>query len=153
MTTALASIGLTYDAADIQDADLGVFLEITQGLNEVPDVRGRDVVVPSLSGQIPRNRVMDTLKVVLTGYVRGNGFDQADRRADYRASSRYLRTLFSPTRVPAALVATLEDGVTTATLTCRPLNTIWNEVIQSEFARVSIELLAVEDWDFSDVGS
>lgn len=110
MTNAIASIGLTYAAADIQRADLGIFLQITEGLNEVPDVRGKDVVVPSLAGQIPRNRVMHQIKIVLTGVVCGNGTTEGDRRADYRAQSLFLRTLFASTRDPANLVAVLEGS-------------------------------------------
>lgn len=152
MSTDLATIGLTYDLADIQDQDLGIFLEITQGLHEPPEVRGRDVVVPSLAGQVARNRVVHQLKIVLTGIVRGNGASQASRHTDFRSQSLFLRTLFSPARLPAELVATLEIG-SQATIQARPINTIWNEVVKSEFAYVSVELLALEDWDFSGMGS
>lgn len=147
MSSAAATIPLTYDAIDLQDLDLGIFLEITEGLNETGEVRGRDVVVPSLAGQTARNRKFHQLKVVLTGIVRGNGTGQDDRQADYRQQSRYLRTLFDPARLPADLVLTTEDGAI-ATIAARPLNTIWNELVKSEFAQVSIELLAVGDWEF-----
>jgi len=152
MTSALATIGLLYDGVDVQDPDLGIFLEITQGLHETPEVRGIDVTVPSVDGQFPRNRRWHQLKLVLTGIVRGNGVDQDARQASFRQNSRYLRTLFSSTRMPADLTAYLEDGAS-AVIPARPLNIIPNELVKSEFMLVSVELLAVADWNFSDIGS
>ena len=149
MTTPLASIGLTYDAVDLQAADLSIFLEITSGLNEVAAVRGKDVLVPSADGQFARNRRKDHLDILLTGVVIGNGVDQAGRRAAYRASSRFLRDLFDPSRMPAALVASLEDG-DTATILARPVNSIWNEIVKSEYAKISVALYSVApDWTFT----
>lgn len=148
MTSPLAPIGLTYAATDLQDADLGIFLEITQGLNDSPEPRGRDVTVPGSDGQIPRNRRPHQLRLVLTGQVMGIGTTQALQRSNYRTKVKSLRTLFSPSRQPANLVATLEDA-TTGTISARPLNIIWNEIISSEYALVSVELVSVTpDWTF-----
>jgi hypothetical protein len=89
MTTALAVIGLTYASTDIQEADLGIFFVITQGLNEAPEVRGRDFIVPGMDGQVARNRRSDHLDILLAGNVRGNGVDEEAQRSDphQRASS------------------------------------------------------------------
>lgn len=146
MTTPAATIPLTYDAVDLQDADFGIFLEITQGLNDTPEVRGRDVTVPGLDGQIARNRKSHEMKLVLTGQVMGNGATEALRRSDYRTQVKFLRVLFSPKRQPALLRAPLEDG-TIQSISARPLNSIWNEVVASEFAYLSVELVSVDpDW-------
>jgi hypothetical protein len=146
MTSPLATIGLTYDAEDLQDFDLGIVLHITQGLNEAPDVRGKDVLVPGLDGQIPRPRRPHQLRLVLMGDVWGPGADTAARRSAYRVNQRFLRELFSPARDPADLVALAEDG-STWTISARPLNTIPVEQVPSEHATISVELLSIDpDW-------
>lgn len=142
MSSGAAVIGLTYDGTDIQQADYGIFLEIVRGLNEPPQVRGIDTVVPGLPGRVPRNRVVDVLTLELRGFVTGDG------RAAFRANAATVRALFYPTNDPAVLVATLEDG-STATITARALPTqLWGQVVP-EFATVSIELESVDpDWEF-----
>jgi hypothetical protein len=151
MTTALAVIGLTYASTDIQEADLGIFFVITQGLNEAPEVRGRDFIVPGMDGQVARNRRSDHLDILLAGNVRGNGVDEEAQRSDYRTNARAVRTLFNPNRDPADLVATLEDG-STWTIECRPDGSpIWNEQIVSQFAYVSVKLYSVApDWSIDE---
>ena len=52
MTSPVATIALSYDNVDLQESDLGIFLQIVRGLNEVPDVRGKDWIVPSTAGRI-----------------------------------------------------------------------------------------------------
>jgi hypothetical protein len=150
MTTALGIIPLTYDTDDLQPENLGIFLEITQGLDESPEVRGKDVTVPGLAGQIPRNRQPHQLRILLTGHVMGVGTTTAEIQSSYRTLARYMRTLFRPYRLPADLVAgPLEDG-STATISARPLNTIWIPEVPSEFSRVSVELFSVDpDWIYT----
>lgn len=152
MTNPVATIPLRYDSTDLQSPNFAIFLEITQGLNEVAEVRGRDVLVPSYDGQFARNRKFHQFHIVLTGIVRGNGIDVATRQSDFRTNSRLLRVLFDPARDPANLEADLEDGATVV-VPARPINIVPNEVIKSEFMFVSVELLAVQPWDFSDIGS
>lgn len=153
MTHPAATIPLTYGGEDLQAADLSLFLEITQGLNELPEVRGRDVLIPYLDGQRPRPRRPDTLRLVLAGHVMGNGAAAAARQADYRTTMRALGVLFDTARDPADLVATLEDGAT-ATISARPLSIMANEQVPSEFAKVSIELLSIDpEWTYSVAGS
>lgn len=146
MTSFLAAIGLTFDGNDLQPSDGSLFLEITSGLNEPPEVRGVDVVVPASAGQIPRTRKPDRLTIVLTGYVQGIGADQDASRIAFRTVVDNVRGLFDTAADPADIVATMEDG-STRTNTARTMNVIWNEVIKSEFATVSVELLSVvPDW-------
>lgn len=146
MTTDIAAIGLEYDLVDIQDTD-GIFLQIVSGLDDGYDVRGQDVVVPSADGRVVRPRRFDRIVVVLEGYVRGVGVDQDAARMDYRANRRILADLFAPDRDVADLRVVLEDG-DIARLSCRPMPSMaLVEVVQSEFANVSIELEAVSRWE------
>lgn len=156
MTTPVAAIPLTYDGDDIQlstDDQLELLLQITMGLNEPGDVRGQDVTVPYRDGQVVRPRRFHELPIALTGHARGIGATQDLRRAAYRQLMRYLRALFDPARMPADLVAELEDG-STATIAARPKpGMVVNEIIQSEYAELSIPMVAVEDWTIVDAGS
>lgn len=153
MTNGAASIGVTYDGTDCQDSDPGLFLEITRGINETIEVRGIDVVVPGLAGQIPRLRIGDSLRIVLSGFVAGAGMDLAAQKADFRSTMLAVRTLFDPTKEPAELALVLEDG-STATISARPLNIVVNDKVQSLFAYVSVELLSVApDWTITPGGS
>jgi hypothetical protein len=148
VTSPLASVGLTYDGTDLQPADLSFHLQIVKGLNETPQVRGIDVTVPALAGRVEANRINDVLPIVLEGFCRADPATttQATARSSYRDKVQVLRALFSPTRARANLVASLEDG-TTITISARPLpGMIWNELVLSEFALVSIELEGVGDW-------
>lgn len=150
-----ATIPLTFDGIDIQFADFGIHLEIVEGLNEGPTVRGVDVIVPALDGRVARNRRADTRRIVLAGHVMGNGATQALRQADYRDNVTTIQTLFDPTGDPAALVATLETG-DDWTIDARTLNVIWPhpEQVPSEFAYITIELESVTpNWSAVVVGS
>lgn len=145
MSTPLAIISLTYDAVDIQTADLGIFLTITYGLNEGPEVRGKDVLVPGADGMVARPRRPHSHKILLGGLVRGvTGATEALQMADYRTNMRFTQTLFDPARDPADLVAGLEDG-STWTIAGRPLSpgVLATEQVPSLEADVSIELLSV----------
>lgn len=149
MTTALATIGLTYDGVDLQDSDLQVFLEIVHGLNETPSVRGTDTVVPALAGRLEGNRVNDVLVITLEGYVRGDptSIDRDAAMASFRGNVQDVRTLFAPNRQRADLVATLEDG-SQLSISARPMpGMIWSEPVKSEVAQVSIELEGYGDWE------
>lgn len=150
MTTAAAQVGLTFDATDVQDLD-GLYLEITSGLDDSPTVRGEDVTVPYADGQTARPRRFHERRLILTGFVRGSGADETAQRSDYRTNVRAMLTLFDPAADPADLVATLEDGYL-ATIAARTLSVVTTSDVPT-FARVSIELLAVEDWSYAVVGS
>lgn len=152
-----AIIGLAYDSEDIQDFDGGIFCEITHGLNEAPEARGKDSLVPGLDGQVPRNRRPDKLDILLRCQVRGNPVQPAtiaESRSDYRTNARFVRTLFYPSRDEANLVATVEDG-STWTIAARPNGSpIWVEDVASEHATVSVALYSVApDWTIEEAGS
>jgi len=148
MTSAAAVVGLTYRGTDIQDTD-GIFLEIYRGLIEPVEVRGVDLIVPSRSGQIVRNRKGHRLGIGLRGWIRGVDasapIDEAGDRSDFATNRAAFRTLFDPTLDPGALVATLEDG-SSRTIDARTLNVIPDQVVPT-FVRVDVELESVDpDW-------
>jgi hypothetical protein len=148
MTTALATVGLTYDGVDLQTSDLQLFLEIVQGLNQTPAVRGSDYVVPARPGRVAANRVNDVLPIVLEGFVSANpaAVTTATARSSFRANMQTVRALFAPNRARADLVATLEDG-SSQLISARPLpGIIASDDVKSEFARISIELEGDGDW-------
>lgn len=140
MSTAVAVIGLTYRGTDIQIID-GIFLELVRGLVEVVDVRGVDLIVPSRSGQIVRNRVSHRLGVELRGWMRGSGSTEALQRSDFAANRAAFRTLFDPTLDPGPLVATLETG-STQSISARTLNVVVEQIVPT-FVRLSVELESV----------
>lgn len=147
MTLPIASIPLTYDGTSLQSSDLQIYLQITRGLNESPSVRGVDVTVPALAGRVEANRINDVLSIVLEGHVTADPADltTATARDSYRTNVMAVRALFATNRARADLVATLEDG-STATISARPLNLLWGESVQSEYATVNIELEGYGDW-------
>lgn len=144
MSTNAAVVGLTFDGTDIQDLD-GIFLEITRGLVEPPEVRGVDLIVPAYAGRIVRNRVGDRLSIILEGWVRGVASDEDSDRADFVINRAAFRTLFDPRAEPADLVATLEDG-SSQTIAARTLNVVPEQIVPS-FMRVNVEMESVDpDW-------
>lgn len=141
----------TYAGTDLQDIAEGgmvrMAIGLVRGLDDGPEVRGVDTVVPGSAGRIPRSRVWDHRTIELEGFVGGAGASEAVQRADMRSMLEALRTLFDPTRAPASLVIGLEDGGT-ATISARPLNMLCPATIASVRERVNIELEAVEDdWE------
>jgi len=146
MTSPAAVIGLTYRGTDLQQADLDWFFEIVRGIGETPAVRGVDYVVPAAAGRSVRNRVADSLRIELRGWVRGSGIAEDAQRNDLKANRATIRALFDPTLDPGALVATLEDG-STQTIAARSLPTmLWDAQVPA-FYRVSVELESIDpDW-------
>lgn len=142
MSNPAATIGLTFGGTDLQQATIGIFLELVRGLNETAEVRGTDTIVPSLAGRIARNRVGDTRRIELRGLVAGTGATEALQQSSFFTLVATIRALFSPTASAASLVATLPNG-TTATILARTLPTmLWDQELPS-LARVTIELESV----------
>ena len=148
ITACAATVQISYAATQLQAVANGRHLDIVRGLSEAPEVRGGDLIVPGLAGRITRNRINDIVQIELRGFVTNDPTVAGSLLASYRTQVRAWRTLFSPTRTPAALVCWLEDGAT-ATITARPLNVIWAEQVQSLIATVSVELEGYGDWVYS----
>ncbi len=149
MSSPAAVVALSYDGSDLQIEDLSIFLEIAHGLNEPPQVRGSDTVVPALAGRVEGNRVNDVLPIELVGLVSpsADATTRAEQLASFRTNALAVRALFATDRAVADLVATLEDGTVVA-ISARPMNAIWNE--RPIFATVSIELEGYDDWAVVD---
>jgi hypothetical protein len=155
MTTPISKVGVIYDSQDVQFSDLQVFLQITKGLNETPNVRGKDSIVPALAGRVERNRINDIIPIELKGFVRADPSltTQGLIEASFRANVNFLRTLFATNRDRADLIAILEDG-NTATISALPVpGAIWVERVPSEFSEVSIPLEGYDDWTIEEQGS
>lgn len=146
MSNAAAAIGLTYRALDLQEQPFGIFLEIVQGMNDVAEVRGVDVTVPALEGQIEASRVKHIRNIELRGYVAGQGSTNADQVADFRSMVSTLQALFDPT-VMGTLEATLEDG-STATIEARTIGDglLWTQIVPA-CARLSVRMESIDpEW-------
>jgi len=123
-----------------------LLIRLVRGLDEAPEVRGVDTIIPGSAGRIARARVWDRRVIELGGLIMGTGTTDAEQLEDTRAALEELRVLFDPTRQPATLIITLEDGGT-ATITARPVNMVVGPDEVPQRREVSIELEAVdEDW-------
>lgn len=126
MHSGVWSTGLTANSTDLTSTDGRLLFRLTRGLDEVPEVRGEDTIIPSLAGRVARNRVLDRLVLEAEGYVMGAGTTEAEQRADLRDLVDALRTLMDPTQAPYEIEATLEDG-STRTIQARPVNIVWGD--------------------------
>jgi len=119
---------------------------LVRGLDEAANVRGSDIVVPGTAGRTVRDRVRDNRVIEIEGHVLGVGATAAAQTDDFRDAMETLRALFDETASPAALVVGLEDGIRSATITCRTLNRL-TRYIADMGAVVNVELEAVgADW-------
>lgn len=151
--TAGGYVAGAYRSAALVHASLDWVLWITRGLNDAPQVRGKDVVVPAAAGRLVRNRVADLLIIELQGYVLGHGVTVADTVANFRASVEALRAVFDPTLVPSTLSLVLEDGGT-ATIAARTVDATMPEVVPGHVAEVRVQLESVDpNWVITLAGS
>lgn len=139
---------LTLDGISIQEVPLGIHLEITRGINEIPAVRGEDDTVSALPGRVPFARLQDVLAVELTGLVLG------DDLAAYRTSMSALRALLAAASLtPKVLAGMLEDGAT-ASINARVIDYQVTEQIASLAADIKVALESVDpDWVITPAGS
>ena len=151
MANAAAVIPLDYGGTDLQTDPIGWLFEIKRGLNEPAEVRGIDLVISHLAGQVSGSREGHRRLIELRGPVMGQGADEATQRADFADMRETLRALFDP-KVTRVLTATLENGAT-ATINAKTLNAAWIEVTPTWF-NVSIELESLDpDWVITPAGS
>lgn len=145
----IVTLGATFDGTALVTIIGGqprIMLRCVRGLDDSPEVRGTDTIVPGLAGRIVRSRVRDRRVIELAGWVMGTGTTEADQREDVRDALEELRALFDPTRTPATLLLELEDGGF-ATISARPLSTVMGDDPIPTYRALSVELEAVEaDW-------
>lgn len=60
------------------------------GYNESAQVRGSDIVLPTVAGRLALPRVRDVYRFVLQGYVRGVGVDRDARALSWRTATDQL---------------------------------------------------------------
>jgi hypothetical protein len=143
---------IVVDSVDLTRSDGRLLFRITRGLNEVPEVRGQDVVVPGRSGRIARNRKLDRLPIEATGMVMASGASESLRLADFRSLVETLRDLMNPVQDPYEIVATVEDG-TTRTITARPQNIVWGDDTIPGYQTASLAWESVDAADWGVAGS
>lgn len=140
------STNLTANGVDLTTSDNRIMLRLVRGLDDLAEVRGKDVIVPGLTGRIIRNRVKDRLVVEAAGWVMGTGVGEAAQRADFRAIVDEIRALMDPTLSPYAIVAILEDA-STRTIMARPTNVVWGDDNLPSFRMLSCEWESVDpEW-------
>jgi hypothetical protein len=149
MTSPVGVIGLNFAGYDVQRADLNVMFEITEGLDELPAVRGSDELIPFRSGRLSQKRTADHRPLVLTGWIAGAG---ATPEASYRAYLDGLKKVLDPTRDPGLLVATLTDG-SVRWIRAVPRDLIGGDRIGYEFRPLSVELDALDPYWYGPYGS
>lgn len=139
---------LTADGTLIQQTAIGIHLEITRGINELPTVRGSDQVVPGRAGRIARARVADTLTLELEGVVLAIpvSFTDPDGGISFRTLMATLRALFNRTKDPWVLEGVLEDG-STAEINVRCVDYVVDEKVAGKEAEIKVALESVDpDW-------
>lgn len=103
---------LTFDGTDLQRSNLTVHLDVTVGLDEVPNYRGVDTIIPTLDGRVSRLWRADSLDIELSGIVQGTGSTEDDRLGSFRDIVEELKTLFQPGGGPSVLTGLGKDGAT-----------------------------------------
>ena len=151
MTYGAYPTSITANGTDLTRSDGRLIFRVTRGINEVPEVRGQDVIVPGLGGRIPMTRRLDRLIIEAAGMVMGAGADETVQRADFRALVEILRDVMNPASDPYQLVVTVEDG-TTRTITARPQNIVWGDDDIPTYRTASLQWESVDaaDWGVPD---
>lgn len=147
MTSPVAVVGLEWDGYDVQRSDLDVFLEITEGLDELPELRSFHQVIPFRHGRRSDDPHADHRVLVLTGLLSG---PSGNERAGYRGYVDEVKAAFSPLRKNRVLVATLENG-SQRWIRATPRDTKPVPIVPGA-SRYSIELIADDPFWYSSYG-
>lgn len=133
---------LTLGGTDLRDRT-GIFLDLVSGYFEPADVRGSDTVIPALAGRVERNRVKDTRRVVLSGYVTGSS------ASDWNANVTALMALCDPTALAVLTVNSPYLGASgSSSLNVRFVNAIGGEPMYGVlYQSWSLEFESIDpDW-------
>jgi hypothetical protein len=148
MTSPIAVIGLTYDGYDLQRADLDIFFQITEGLDDLPETRGSDDLIPFRVGRLPVPRIADRRPVVAMGWVTRSS---TSTEAAYRAYIDDIKERLDPTGPPRTLIVTLEDG-SQRWIHAVPRNLLPGDALGSDFRAFSIEWEALDPYWYGSWG-
>lgn len=151
MSNAAVPTNITANGTDLSRSDFRILFRMTRGLNEVPEVRGQDVVVPGLGGRVARNRRLDRLILEAEGWVMGAGATEALALADFRASMETLKDVMNPSSDPYTLAVVDEAGVT-HNITARPINIVWEDDDIPSYRAGTLQWESVDaaDWGVPD---
>lgn len=87
---------LEYRSFGLSGEDADICIDLIEGFQGLPNVRGKDWIVPRLDGRIEGNRRFDVLVLPLAGFVRGSGQDAEERREDFLANVTALVAVMDP---------------------------------------------------------
>lgn len=148
--TSIVYNGVTYGGTSLVSfvgSQVRFAFRVVRGLDDTPEVRGTDTIIPSAAGRVARNRVRDRRVIELQGLVVGTGSTDAAQVDDFRDAMETLRDLFDPTDAAKTLIVSLEDATRTATISARPINMVVGSDAIPILREVSVELEAVgADW-------
>jgi hypothetical protein len=146
------STSLVADGVDLTRSDGRIIGRVVRGLNELPEVRGKDTIVPGMNGRIARNRKLDRLIIEWEGLIQGAGSTEDAKREDFRDLIDSIRSLMNPVQDPYELVVTLEDG-STRSITARPINAMFEAEFVPSYREASLEWESVDSADWGVAGS
>lgn len=117
---------LEYRDFGISGEDPDICIDLAEGFQLPPTVRGRDWIVPRLDGRTAGNRRKDVLILPLAGFVRGSGATAQDRLEDFNDNIAALMVVMDPSLISGELALSdgylgLDSGVV-ATIDARVLN-------------------------------
>jgi hypothetical protein len=150
MTHPAIPVSIVADGVDLTRSDMRILMMVTKGLNEVPEVRGEDTVVPSLNGRIPRNRRQDRLVIEAQGWVMGAGASETAQLTDFRGLIESIRDLMNRVQDPYNL-SVIDEAGTTHTITARPIDLVVGDMRIPSYREVTCvwESVDAADWGVS----
>jgi hypothetical protein len=77
---------LTFNSFVLSGSDPDICIDLIEGYLQVPNLRGKDWIVPRLDGQVAGNRRLDKLIVPAAGFVKGSGGTPDARREDFNVN-------------------------------------------------------------------
>lgn len=77
--------------------DPDICIDLVEGFLTIPEVRGKDWIVPGLDGRVEGNRRADRLLLPAQGFVRGSGATPQERREDLLVNLQAVMAVLDPT--------------------------------------------------------
>lgn len=95
---------LEYGGFILSGNDADVCIDLVEGWQMPPEVRGRDYIVPKLDGRHFGNRRADVLDIPLAGFIRGSaGTTAQERLEDFNTNAMIVSSVLDPTLDPQTL--------------------------------------------------
>lgn len=147
---------LEFRSFGISGEDPDICIDLIEGWQLPVSVRGRDWIVPKLSGRQYGNRRADTLILPLAGFVKGSGADPTERLEAFNANVTAVMAVFNPVSDPGTLRLSagylgLPAG-SEATIECRTRNAAPGKIQSYPFAPLQLWTFELEalgtEWDF-----